>query len=98
MIPSYAIPPYLSLSMTQFMHGIDEGDGIFDWRLLHDAVAEIKDVAGAAGGLVEDRFGAAADFGRRGEEHERVEVALDGTVVPHGLPGVIQAHPPVDAN
>ena len=80
------------------MHRIDEGDGIFDGRLLDDAVAEVEDVAGAAGGLIEDVLGAAADFVAVGQEHERIEVALHRPVVADGFPGVVQPHAPVDAD
>src|SRR5690349_4571342 len=86
------------LSATQLMDGFHESDGVFDGRLLEDAVAQVEDVAGAVGGLVENLFGAAADGFFVGEEDERVEVALDGAALADGLPGVVEANPPVDAD
>ena len=37
-----------------FVHDVDQRAGVVDRRLLQHAVAEVEDVAGAAGGLVED--------------------------------------------
>jgi len=43
-------------------------------------VAEVEDVAGALGGLVENLFGAATDGFFVGQQDQRIEVALDGAV------------------
>jgi hypothetical protein len=74
----------------------DKGDGIFGRGLGYDAVAKVEDVAGTTGGLVEDIFGTAADFGFVGEENKRIEVALDGAAFADGLPGVIESDAPID--
>ena len=86
------------LSAAQLMHRIDQCDGVLDRGLLDDAVAQVEDVAGAAAGLIEDLLGAAADFFGSAEQHERVEVALNGPVVADRLPGVIEPHASVDAD
>ena len=62
------------------MHRINQRDRIINRRLWKNAVAEVEDVAGAAGGLREHLGGAAADFGAVGQEDAGVEVALYGAV------------------
>ena len=49
------------------MHRLNERDRILHWRLLHNAVAEVEDMAGAARGLIEDLLSAAANFGFAGQ-------------------------------
>ncbi len=87
-----------ALSPRKFMHRVDQCDRIINRRLREDAVAEVEDVAGAAGGLSENFGGAAADFGAVGEKHAGVEVALHGAVEADGAPGVVEANAPVDAD
>jgi hypothetical protein len=53
--------------------GVDRGVG-------NDAVAEVEDVAGAAGVEGEDFADAGLDDFGRGEEGDGIEVALDGDV------------------
>src|SRR5436305_5468963 len=78
------------------MNGFYERNGIRRRRLGNNAVAEIENVAGAAGGLVEDFLRAAADIGFVGEENERVEVALNGFSLADDFPGVVETDAPVD--
>ena len=80
------------------MHRLNQCNRVFDRRLLHDAVAEIENVAGAAGGLIENLSGAAPNLGFVGQQHERIEVALHGAVVADRLPGVVEPHAPIDAD
>lgn len=80
------------------MHRVDEGPGVFDRGFGEHAVAEIEDVAGAAGGLVEDFPGAAADLVGVGQQHRGIEIALDRFIVADGSPGVVQPDPPIDAD
>jgi hypothetical protein len=49
------------------MHDLHECSCIIRRRLLEDAVAEVEDVAGAAGGLVKNFGGAAAEFSAVGQ-------------------------------
>src|SRR5262245_17965338 len=64
----------------QLVYGVDERPHVIHRRLRKDAVAQLEDVAGALGRLPEDRGGPAADLRSGGEQHRRVEVALDGDV------------------
>ena len=80
------------------MHRIDQRDRIIDRRLLQNAVAEVEDVAGAAGGLVEDFGGAAADFGVVGKRTPGSRLPCTARSWPIVLPGVVEADAPVDAD
>ena len=60
-------------------------------------MAEIEDVAGAAGGLIENVMDAVTNQIRLGEESDGVEIALDGAGVIELMPGLIQGGAPVEA-
>ena len=61
---------------------------VFDGGAGNDAVAEIEDVAGASGGLIEDVVDAAAhELGVR-EEGDGIEIALDRAGVVEAAPGL----------
>ena len=76
---------------------MDDGEDGLDGGGGDDAVAEVEDVAGAAGGGGEDLGDAGVeDFGR-GEEGDGVEVALDGYGVVEGAPGLVERGAPVEA-
>ena len=65
---------------------------------MEDAVAEVEDVAGAVGGLIEDLFSAAANGLFVGEEDERVEIALNSFCLADDFPGIVEADAPVDTD
>src|SRR4051812_17270490 len=77
---------------AEFVDGFDKGNGVFRRCLGDDAVTEVKDVAGTAGGLAEDFFGAVANFGFVGQQHEWIEIALNGFGLADGFPGVVEAN------
>ncbi len=56
-----------TLPAAQLVNRLDQGDGVFRRGLRQDAVAEVENVAGAAGGLAEDFFRPMADFQRLGQ-------------------------------
>ena len=55
------------LTRTQLVHDIHQRPRVLRRRLRQHAVAEVEDVAGAAGGLFENVGRAAAEFGRVGQ-------------------------------
>ncbi len=83
--------------MWVLFHPLDELDDVFDRGAGDDAVAEVEDVAGAAGGGGEDFGDAGVEDFLRGEEGDGVEVALDGDAVVEGAPGLVEGGAPVEA-
>jgi len=80
------------------VHILDEEADVLDRRVRQDAVAEVEDVPGATGSLVEDLLGLASQVVTGSEERGRVEVALDGAIGADCRPGVGQCDTPVDAD
>ena len=80
------------------MHGVDQCNHILHRGLLQHAVAEVEDMAGPAAGLIENLLRATADFARIGKKYGGIEIALDGAIVADRAPGVVQSHPPIDAD
>src|SRR5262249_42427922 len=74
----------------------DQGAHVVDRGLGQDAVPEVEDVTGTTGGLTEDGGRARPDGRDRGEQRQRVEVALHGHVVADARPGGVEVDPPVD--
>ena len=58
-------------ALAQFVDGVDQGDGIFHWCLRQHAVAEVEDVAGPAGGLIEYFLCPAANLGGGAQQDRR---------------------------
>ena len=61
-------------------------------------MAEIEDVAGAAGGAGEHVARAGLDALPRAEQRRRIEVALHAAVVADDGPAVVERDPPVEAD
>ena len=80
------------------MHGVDHGDHMIDRRFRQDAVAEIENMSGTAAGAAQDFRHSAFDFFRRGEQRDRVEVALHGDIVADGGPAFVEIDTPVEAD
>lgn len=80
------------------MNSIDQCNGVIDGGLRKDAMPEIENVARSAGGLVQYKFSLLANFIGIRQQHGWVKIALDGSVVADGLPGVIQTRPPINPN
>src|ERR1039458_1797816 len=76
---------------------VDDGEDGFDRRVGDDAVAEVEDVAGTAGGGGQDLGDAGFEDGFGGEEGDGVEVALHGDAVAEGAPGLIERSARVEA-
>ena len=77
------------------MDEVDEATQIVGIGRRENAVAKIEDMAGAAGGLVQDPAGLIRGRLEWAEEQGRIEVALDGTVG-HERPTVGEPDPPVE--
>ena len=75
----------------QILHVVHRGFG-------QDAVAEIEDVAGAAGGEAQNFFGAGFQFLPVGEEQHGVEIALHGAPVIEARPAFVERDAPVEAD
>ncbi len=75
---------------------IDQGANMVDGSLGQDAVSEVEDMAGAAGGLLEDSSGLAVDLIAWGQEYDRIEVPLNGDAVAESFPGLVELDPPVE--
>ena len=84
------------LRAKRLLASLDEEPGIFDWRVLKDAVAEIQDVARAAEGCDGFLRDAANLFGRA-EEDGGVDVALDGDAWAELCTESAKVDAPVDA-
>ena len=80
------------------MDRINQGNGIFDGGLREYAMSEVEYMARPAGHLIEHEFCLFANLLRIGQQHRRVEVALNGPVIADRLPGVIESDPPVNSD
>ena len=83
---------------AEFVDGVDEREDVIDRRFGQDAVAEIEDVAGASGGLIENHLGTAANFGRLGEQRDRIEITLNGDIVAEPRPGLGEIDAPIETD
>ena len=77
------------------LHDVDHAHDVFYWGGGDYAVAEVEDVAGAAGGLREDFGYAVVEDLFGGEEGDGVQVALHGYGVVEGAPGLVEGGAPV---
>jgi hypothetical protein len=80
------------------MDGIHQGDRVINGRLLQDTVAQIKNMSGAAGGLIENIFRSAANFFAIRQQDCWIEIALDGAVVSHGGPSFVEPDSPINTD
>ena len=80
------------------MNGVDQRDGVVDWRLLQDAVPEIEDMPGSAGGLIENVFSSPRDFFWSGQQGSRIQVTLHGPLMSHGSPSLVEPNAPINAD
>ncbi len=71
---------------------------VFDRSAGNDAVAEIEDVAGTAGGGAQNLLDALFQNFRRRKERDGIEISLHRVAVPHGTPAFIERLPPIEAN
>ena len=86
------------LTGGKFVDDVDQRDCIINRRLRMNPMAEIKDVAGAAGGLIENFFDAAADFGALGQQYGRLQIPLHRSIISNSPPGNVQSNSPIDSN
>ena len=80
------------------MHHLDHGLHLLDRCVLQDAMSQVEDVTGAACGAAQDVFDASFEFGERGEEGGRVEIALHSTIVTDNLPALVERDAPVESD
>ena len=78
--------------MPQLANHLDQGDDVFDRRLLMDAVPEVENVTGPARRPGPARRRRGGGFRRLGQQHGRIEIALHGPIVADQLPGGIEPH------
>src|SRR5689334_16018774 len=71
---------------------------VFDRRRRQDAVAEIEDMPGTAGGAREDVVRRGKHAVERAEQERRIEVALDAAVRANPLPRLVERRAPVGAD
>src|SRR5437867_11052214 len=81
-----------------FVDEIDEPSDVVHRRFGEDAVPQVEDVAGAAGGAVEDRLGVAPNYLEVGKEDRRIEVPLDASLGADPFPRLVQRNPPIHAD
>ena len=63
------------------MDRIDECNHMIERSLGEDSVPEVENVAGAAGGLIENRTGARSDLADAREQCDWIEVALHRDII-----------------
>src|ERR1700674_357589 len=78
--------------------GFDEELKILERRRWQHAMPEIEDVTRPSAGAAEHVTRAVADQLGRTEEHCRIEVALDTSIVTDSFPAVVQRNSPVERN
>lgn len=86
------------LTPAGFVHEVHKAADVIRRRGRENAVAEVENVAGAVGGLVEDYFCLTLDFGPGAQEQNGVEVTLDGYVVAQAGPAGVEVGTPVEAD
>jgi hypothetical protein len=69
------------LPLTEFMNHVDRRLNMLDGGGRQDAMAQIEDMSVAGGGTAQYIFNAALNFMEGGIQSDRIEVALDGTVI-----------------
>src|ERR1700739_4427722 len=82
--------------LAHFVHGVDQRAHVIDRRFGQDAVAEVEDMAGAAGRPVENQADAPANLGDTSEERDRIEVALHANPISNARPRLAKVDAPVE--
>src|SRR6202041_2569978 len=88
----------LKNSRRELLDEIDDTQDAFDGRAGDDAVTEVEDVSGTAGGLREDFFDAGFEDCIGREEGDGIEVTLHGGGVADGAPAFVKRNAPVEAD
>src|SRR5829696_5428061 len=83
---------------TLLGHELGQSDGAVEWRAGQEPVPEVEDVTGASPRALEDVERLRVDHVVRGEQRDRVEVALDRQMMPDTSPSLVEGHAPVEAN
>src|SRR5712691_1825672 len=83
---------------AQFVHCSDQRRDVFGLCELRNAVTEIEHVAGAASIGFEHFLGLAPHYLRRGEQHQRIEIALQGGSVADPPPRFAESRAPVQTD
>src|SRR3989475_6319182 len=86
------------LSIGVFVNQVYDIAQMLPRRLRKHAVTQVEDVPGPAGGLPQNLQGAPADDVAGCQQHRRIEVPLDATVVTDPGPRLGQGNPPVHAD
>ena len=75
------------------MNHVDERLHVLHGGLREDTVTEIEDMPGPTSGLVEDGSHPVANYRQACEQHQRIQVALDGYVVTDRTPSDVEPSP-----
>ncbi len=84
-----------SLSHAQFVDDVDGGLDMLDRRGRQDAVPKIEHMSVAARGTAQDVLDTTLDFMEGGVERDRIEVPLDGAIMPDHGPSLIEVNAPI---
>src|SRR5215213_2872018 len=79
------------------VHKLSQPSNIINRRLGQDAVAQVEDMTGPAGGAIENGGSALLDPRPGRKQRHRVEVALHGQARPKLRPGVVELGAPIHA-
>ena len=80
------------------MDHLDHGQHVLHWSFWQHAMAEVENVARPPLGLLQDALHPFRETIPWTEQQCRIEVALNGDIVPNSPPGVIQLHAPINAD
>ena len=80
------------------MDGFNHGDDVIDWCFRQDAVTEIKNMAGPSFGSAQDVGDAISDFFWRGQQRDRIEVALNSDIMFNRRPTFVEIYPPIQTD
>ena len=81
-----------------FLHEARQIFHILDGSLRQNAVAKIKDVAGASGGAAQNIFRSRLQLFPVGEQQHRIEIALHGATMVEALPAFVERNAPVESD
>ena len=80
------------------MNDIDQRADVFNGRLRENSVTQVEDMTRATACLRQDAPGLGLDFMNGREQHDRVEIALNGHARPQSLPALIELDSPIEAD
>src|SRR5918993_4247035 len=89
-------PPSLHNDLAELMHHIDNGFDVLHRCVLQDAMTQIEDMTGASLGAAHNILHAFFDLRPRRKEQSRVEIALDGDIMPEEFPAIVQRDAPIE--